>query len=144
MFDATFPPRSRAITSTFWSAIGFSVGACLGACVAGREMKHPGRVILIVGDGPLQISVQDIGTCIRFGFQAHHLSYHQQLLSFFGARPDTGIGSFSTQCHPVEELESTFGKEALNEAEHISSSTQNCIPPVHQFRIGVISSTQNK
>ncbi|VZI15839.1 unnamed protein product [Fusarium fujikuroi] len=133
MFDATFPPRSRAITSTFWSAIGFSVEAYLGACVATREMKHPSRVILIVGDGSLQISVQDIGTCIRFGFKpiillvnnngysierairGAELSYnginsnwdHQQLLSFFGARPDTA-------------LESILGKEALNEAENIS------------------------
>ncbi|CZR47383.1 putative PDC1-Pyruvate decarboxylase, isozyme 1 [Fusarium proliferatum ET1] len=146
MFDATFPQRSRAITSTFWSAIGFSVGACLGACVAAREMKHPGRVILIVGDGSLQISVQDIGTCIRFGFKpiifvvnnngysiersirGAELSYndinsnwdHQQLLSFFGARPDTGIGSFSTQCHTVEELDSVLNKEVLKKAEDIS------------------------
>ncbi|KAF5623740.1 PDC1-pyruvate isozyme 1 [Fusarium sp. NRRL 25303] len=146
MFDATFPPRSRAIASTLWSAIGFSVGAYLGACVAAREMKHPSRVILILGGGSLQISVQDIGTCIRFGFKpiiflvnnngysverairGAELSFndinsnwdHQQLLSFFGARPDTGIGSFSTKFHTVEELESIFGKEALNEAEHIS------------------------
>ncbi|KAF5257241.1 hypothetical protein FOXYS1_12236, partial [Fusarium oxysporum] len=146
MFDATFPPASRAITSTFWSAIGFSVGACLGACVAAREMKHSGRVILIVGDGSLQISVQDIGTCIRFGFKpiifvvnnngysierairGAELSYndinsnwdHQQLLGFFGARPDTGIASFSTECHTVEELESVLSKDELKRAEHIS------------------------
>ncbi|PCD36071.1 hypothetical protein AU210_008623 [Fusarium oxysporum f. sp. radicis-cucumerinum] len=146
MFDATFPPACRAITSTFWSAIGFSVGACLGACVAAREMKHSGRVILIVGDGSLQISVQDIGTCIRFGFKpiifvvnnngysierairGAELSYndinsnwdHQQLLGFFGARPDTGIASFSTECHTVEELESVLSKDELKRAEHIS------------------------
>ncbi|KAF4415343.1 thiamine diphosphate-binding fold (THDP-binding) [Fusarium acutatum] len=115
MFDATFPPQSRAITSTFCSAIGFSVRACLGACVAAPEMKHPGWVIVIIGDVSLQIFVQDIGTCICFGFKPIFI-----LLSFFGARPDTGIANFNTQCHTVEELESVLSKETLKKAEHIS------------------------
>ncbi|KAM0543260.1 hypothetical protein ACHAPJ_012406 [Fusarium lateritium] len=145
MFDATYPPRSRAITSTFWSAIGFSVGACLGACVAAREMKHPGRVVLVVGDGSLQIAVQEISTCIRFGFKpiiflvnnngysierairGAELSYndinsswdHQQMLSFFGARPDTGVSSFSTQCRTVEDLEDVLENKLPAKSEHI-------------------------
>ncbi|CAH0054420.1 unnamed protein product [Clonostachys solani] len=139
------PNDARAITSTFWSAIGFSIGACLGACVAAREMEHPGRVILVVGDGSLQIAVQEIGTYIRFGFKpiiflvnnngysierairGAELSYndinsswdHQQLLSLFGARPDTGVSSFSTQCHTVEELEDVLENKSLANCERI-------------------------
>lgn len=148
MFDATFPPRARSITSVFWSSIGFATGACLGACVAARELKHPGRVILIVGDGSLQMTVQEIGTCIRFGFKpiiflvnnngysierairGAELSYndinadwdHQKLLEFFGARPATGVSSYSTQCHTVEEFESVLQDQRLLRGDDICVS----------------------
>ncbi|KAF5708863.1 PDC1-like protein [Fusarium globosum] len=50
----------------------------------------------------------------------HTQRMDQQLLSFFRARPETGIASFSTQCHTVEELESDLSQEALKKAEYIS------------------------
>jgi pyruvate decarboxylase len=37
--DATFPDNVIYITQIYWSAIGYSVGACLGACVAAKESK---------------------------------------------------------------------------------------------------------
>ncbi|KAH7312832.1 pyruvate decarboxylase [Rhexocercosporidium sp. MPI-PUGE-AT-0058] len=129
--DATFPANTRFITQIFWSSIGYTVGACLGALVAAKELKIPGRVVLIVGEGSMQMTVQEIGSYIRFGFkpvifvinnngysieraingpkQAYNevsmLWDHQKMLEFFGAREETGIKSKSYKCTTVEELE---------------------------------------
>jgi pyruvate decarboxylase len=131
MPDATFPPNSQFITQIFWSSIGYTVGACLGALVAAKELKHPGRVILVVGEGSLQMTVQEIGSYIRYGFKpiifvinnngysieraingpkqkyndVSMLWDHQKMLEFFGARKETGIASKSCRCEMVEELE---------------------------------------
>lgn len=134
MFDAILPPNATTITSVFWSSIGFAVGACLGACLAAREQAPESRVILIVGDGSLQMTVQEISTCIRYGLKpiifivnnrgysierAIHgaeLDYndinidwdYQGLLSFFGAREATGVKGTSVRCETVGELERTL------------------------------------
>lgn len=79
---------------------------------------------------PIIFVVNNNGYSIERAISGAELSYndinsnwdHQQLLSFFGARPDTGIASFSTQCHTVEELESVLSKSVLKKAEHISVS----------------------
>lgn len=60
MPDATFPANVRFITQIFWSSIGYTVGACLGALVAAKELKLPGRVVLIVGEGSMQMTVQEM------------------------------------------------------------------------------------
>jgi pyruvate decarboxylase len=81
MPDATFPANVTYITQQFYSSIGYSVGSCLGAALALREKMHgskvddmqdgginnrgQGRVILLVGDGSLQMTVQEIGTMIK-------------------------------------------------------------------------------
>jgi pyruvate decarboxylase len=57
----------KIITQLFYSSIGYTVGACLGACLGQKDSKRPGRVILIVGDGSLQMTVQEVGTMARFG-----------------------------------------------------------------------------
>ncbi|TVY57516.1 Pyruvate decarboxylase [Lachnellula suecica] len=145
MSDATFPANTSMITQTFWSSIGYTVGACLGACVAAKELKRPGRVILLVGDGSLQMTVQEISSYIRFGFKpiifvinndgysierAIHgekqgyndismLWDHQKMLEFLGARKETGIESRSFACKTVEELE-----KVLTDSEF---SSANCI-----------------
>jgi pyruvate decarboxylase len=83
MPDATFPENITYITQQFFSSIGYSVGACLGAGLALREKKEgsqveymqdtgshnmgQGRLILLVGDGSLQMTVQEIGTMIKAG-----------------------------------------------------------------------------
>lgn len=143
--DATFPSNTSYITQIFWSSIGYTVGACLGALVAASEMKNPGRVILIVGDGSLQMTAQEIGSYIRFGFtpiifvinnngysieraingekQTYNdismLWDHQKMLEFFGARKDTGIDSRSVACKTVEELEAVFQDESFAAAKSI-------------------------
>ncbi|KAG9239283.1 putative pyruvate decarboxylase isozyme 2 [Amylocarpus encephaloides] len=145
MPDATFPPNTSYITQIFWSSIGFTVGACLGALVAAKEIKSPGRVILIVGEGSLQMTVQEIGSYIRFGFKpvifvinnngysieraingpeqkyndVSMLWDHQKMLEFFGARPETGVKSRSFRCETVEEMEKVLGNEEFERADCI-------------------------
>lgn len=137
MPDATFPRNTRYITQTFWSSIGFTVGACLGALVAAKELKHPGRVVLIVGEGSLQMTAQEIGTYIRYGFkpiifvinnngyaieraihgpeQAYNdvsqLWDYQKLLEFFDAREKygtSGVNARSRRAKTVEDLEAVL------------------------------------
>jgi len=143
--DATFPPNTQFITQIFWSSIGYTVGACLGALVAAKEMKHNGRVVLIVGEGSLQMTVQEIGSYIRYGFtpivfvinnngysieraingpkqgynEVSMLWDHQKMLEFFGARPETGIKSKSYKCETVESLEKVLEDESFQKGEVI-------------------------
>jgi pyruvate decarboxylase len=66
LLDVHFPRNVMSINQFMWSAIGYSVGAALGACLGVRDMllESERRVILIVGDGSLQISVQELSTMI--------------------------------------------------------------------------------
>ena len=146
--DAVFPPNVSFITQIFWSSTGYTVGACLGACVAVKEMLVPRRVILLVGEGSLQMTVQEIGSYIRFGFKpiifvinnngysierAIHgpkqgynnvsmLWDHQKLLEFFGARKESGISSRSFKCATVEALEQVLDDEQFGRASCIQVS----------------------
>jgi len=143
--DATFPKNVSYITQIFWSSIGFSVGACLGACVAAKESKNPGRVVLVVGEGSMQMTVQEISSYIRYGFKPvifliNNNGYsieraingpkqtynevsmmwdHQKMLEFFGAREETGIRSKSYACKTVEELENVLNDEEFANADYI-------------------------
>ena len=145
MPDSTFPANTRLITQTFWSSIGFTVGACLGALVAAKESNHPGRVVLIVGEGSLQMTVQEIGSYIRYGFtpiifvinndgyaieRAIHgpeqgyndvsmLWDHQKMLEFFGARQDTGIQAKSRATKTIEELEAVLSDKEFASGKNI-------------------------
>jgi pyruvate decarboxylase len=71
LLDVRFPRNLMSINQIMWSAIGYSVGATLGACLGLRDMclEAERRVILIVGDGSLQISVQELSTMIWKGFK---------------------------------------------------------------------------
>ncbi|VUC29054.1 unnamed protein product [Clonostachys rosea] len=72
------PPKSRLFTAVTWLSIGYMVPAALGAALAQREIlggsgnRKDGssgqeRVVLFVGDGSLQMSVQEISTMIKEG-----------------------------------------------------------------------------
>ncbi|KIW66399.1 hypothetical protein PV04_05735 [Phialophora macrospora] len=137
MPDATFPPNVKLITQTFWSSIGFTVGACFGALIAAKEINHTGRVVLIVGEGSLQMTVQEIGSYIRYGlkpiiFVINNNGYaieraihgpeqgyndvstmwdYQKMLEFFGARQELGIKTKSRATKTVEELEAVLNDE---------------------------------
>lgn len=148
MPDATFPANISYITQIFWSSIGYTVGACFGACVAAKEIGKPRRVVLLVGEGSLQMTVQEIGSYIRFGFKpiifvinnngysieraingpeqtyndVSMLWDHQSLLAMLGAREETGIKSRSFKCKTVEEIEKVLSDEEFGNADCIQVS----------------------
>ena len=111
-----FPNRVLGINQVLYGSIGYSVGAAVGASFAAEELQkgqaqsEPRRVILFVGDGSLQLTVQEISCLIRWGlcpyiFVLNNNGYtierlirgptaqyndiqgwrHQQILSTFGA-----------------------------------------------------------
>jgi pyruvate decarboxylase len=56
--ELKLPAGAEFFTQLYYSCIGFTVGALLGAMVARRENGKTGRAILFVGDGSLQMTVQ--------------------------------------------------------------------------------------
>lgn len=52
IIDVPLPPKTNLISQVLWGSIGWSVGAALGAALAGRDLNLP-RTILFVGDGSL-------------------------------------------------------------------------------------------
>lgn len=65
--QSRFPNNTTGISQVLWGSIGYSVGATLGAVTAAEELDKEKRVILFVGDGSLQLTVQEISTMIRWG-----------------------------------------------------------------------------
>lgn len=63
--DAHFPENITYLTQIYYGSIGYSVPACLGAAIAQKENGQKGRVVLVVGDGSLQLTVQEIGTMVK-------------------------------------------------------------------------------
>ncbi|KAH8693963.1 pyruvate decarboxylase [Talaromyces proteolyticus] len=66
IWETRFPKGVTAISQVLWGSIGYSVGACLGATLAAREVGNR-RVILFVGDGSFQMTAQEVSTMIRQG-----------------------------------------------------------------------------
>ncbi|KAL4786191.1 pyruvate decarboxylase [Aspergillus varians] len=64
IWDTRFPAGVTAISQVLWGSIGYSVGACQGAALAAKEQGNR-RTVLWVGDGSLQLTVQEISTMIR-------------------------------------------------------------------------------
>jgi len=59
--EMLMPEGATFIGQAFYGAIGYTVGATLGASMAG-----PGRqVLLFIGDGSFQVTCQDVSTMIR-------------------------------------------------------------------------------
>ncbi|KIY68669.1 pyruvate decarboxylase [Cylindrobasidium torrendii FP15055 ss-10] len=65
IFDVPFPDDTITVAQTLYGSIGYTIGATLGAATAGREEGR--RTILFVGDGSLQVGVQELSTMIRTG-----------------------------------------------------------------------------
>lgn len=66
----SFPSRVTYVSQVLWGSIGWSVGAVLGCALAATEQGGR-RTILFVGDGSLQLTVQEIGTVVRRGIPAY-------------------------------------------------------------------------
>jgi len=64
MMDVQLPADATFVSQVLWGSIGYSVGATLGCALAAREMGL-GRTILFVGDGSLQLTVQEISTMMK-------------------------------------------------------------------------------
>jgi pyruvate decarboxylase len=70
--DFTLPPNTSYFAHATWLSIGYMLPAALGAAVARREILRKAgsdadssRTILLIGDGSLQMTVQEISTMIR-------------------------------------------------------------------------------
>lgn len=61
-----FPRNVIGISQVLWGSIGYSVGSACGAVMAAQELDPSRRVILFVGDGSLQLTVQEISTMARW------------------------------------------------------------------------------
>ncbi|UPK92666.1 hypothetical protein LCI18_003601 [Fusarium solani-melongenae] len=133
--DATFPAGAKYVTQVYYGSIGYSVGSCLGVAIAQRELQattgvKDGRTILVVGDGSLQLTVQEVGTMIRLGLNPlliviNNKGYtieraihgpqagyndiaswrHQSLLTFFGA---ANAEESSREVRTKDELDKVF------------------------------------
>lgn len=64
IWETSFPKGVTAINQVLWGSIGYSLGACLGAALATKNMKGR-RVLLFVGDGSFQMTAQEISTMLR-------------------------------------------------------------------------------
>lgn len=71
ILETRFPANVTYISQMLYGSIGFSVGALQGAALAVKELSDitSRRVILFVGDGSLQLTVQEISTMIRHGLK---------------------------------------------------------------------------
>ena len=54
-------PKSHFIGQPLWGSIGYTFPAALGSQIADKESRH----LLFIGDGSLQLTVQELGLAIR-------------------------------------------------------------------------------
>ncbi|THH20547.1 hypothetical protein EW146_g826 [Bondarzewia mesenterica] len=64
VLDIPLPRGCIYACQILWGSIGWTVGSTLGAALAARE-TNMGRTILFVGDGSLQLTVQELSTMMR-------------------------------------------------------------------------------
>ncbi|WP_163567822.1 thiamine pyrophosphate-dependent enzyme [Fodinicola feengrottensis] len=61
MLDHRLPSGVSYLAGTLWGSIGYSLPAALGAAVAAPDR----RVLLLIGDGSLQLTAQELSTMAR-------------------------------------------------------------------------------
>lgn len=64
IWDTRFPANVTAISQVLWGSIGYALGSCQGAALAAKEQQNR-RTILFIGDGSIQLTVQEISTILR-------------------------------------------------------------------------------
>lgn len=64
IWDTRFPAHVTAISQVLWGSIGYSLGACQGAASAAKKQGNR-RTILFIGDGSIQLTVQELSTMLR-------------------------------------------------------------------------------
>ncbi|WVQ87029.1 hypothetical protein IAS59_000749 [Cryptococcus gattii] len=141
--NVVLPSNSTYIAQILWGAIGWSVGACLGAAMAAKENGNNRRTVLFVGDGSLQLTLQEIGTMLRrdvhpyifvlnndgyeierqiHGWNAEYNDIqpydHQLLLPFLaGKKTKTPYQSFAI--HTPQELSKLLDDEEFNKPDRL-------------------------
>lgn len=70
ILDVALPPRTTVLTQLQFNSIGWSVGAALGACMSlcdgsSQSVDESRRVVLLVGDGSLQMTAPELSTFVR-------------------------------------------------------------------------------
>ncbi|KAJ3926910.1 MAG: thiamine diphosphate-binding protein [Lentinula lateritia] len=68
VLDIPFPDNAVFVSQILWGSIGWTVGSTLGAAMAARE-RNLGRTILFIGDGSIQLTVQELSTMLREGLK---------------------------------------------------------------------------
>lgn len=69
MIDVPLPLGGTFVSQVLWGSIGWAGGATLGCLKAAQEADVPRRTILFIGDGSLQLTVQEISTMLRQGLK---------------------------------------------------------------------------
>jgi len=66
--DVRLPKGSALLSQMRWASIGWTGGATLGACLAIKEAEER-RTIVFVGDGSVQMTVQELSSLLRSGLK---------------------------------------------------------------------------
>ncbi|CAF3425929.1 unnamed protein product [Rotaria sp. Silwood2] len=64
IFNMRAPRGVTFLTQILWGSIGYTVGAALGASLAGKSDNR--RVFVLVGDGSFQLVCQEVSSMLRF------------------------------------------------------------------------------
>lgn len=137
--QSRFPNNTIGISQVLYGSIGYSVGAAAGAVMAARELDPSRRVILFVGDGSLQLTIQAISDMIRNGTHPYIMILnndgytierlihgetaqyndiqtwdHQAILSGYGAKNEETL-----RVKTVDEINKLFNDKAFNEPSRI-------------------------
>jgi pyruvate decarboxylase len=64
--DVPMPEQAVFVSQILWGAIGWTLGSTLGAALAARE-SGLNRTILFIGDGSVQLTVQELSVMLRQG-----------------------------------------------------------------------------
>ncbi|KII86955.1 hypothetical protein PLICRDRAFT_43649 [Plicaturopsis crispa FD-325 SS-3] len=68
VLDVALPEKSIFVSQILYGSIGWTVGSTLGAALAAQELGL-GRTILFIGDGSLQLTVQELSVMLRHGLK---------------------------------------------------------------------------
>ncbi|KAE9987344.1 hypothetical protein EG328_003068 [Venturia inaequalis] len=134
------PKDVRFSTQTYYGSIGWATPATLGTEVALKELHEEtgaprGRTILFTGDGSMQLTMQEIGTMVTYGFkpilvvlnnqgytiervihgarQAYNninLAKYEHMLPFFGH-------ANAAKCYRKVQTKEEFEKKVLGDEE---------------------------
>ncbi|KDQ62391.1 hypothetical protein JAAARDRAFT_30294 [Jaapia argillacea MUCL 33604] len=66
ILDVPLPDDAVFLSQVLWGSIGWTVGSTLGAALAARDLGL-GRTILFIGDGSIQLTVQELSSMVRVG-----------------------------------------------------------------------------